>query len=101
MESCRIALDCAINAAAAATRLGLGPMSQIIPETWDAEADVVAVGSGGGGLASAIAAHDHGASALILERSEQIGGVTAMSRPCATRQSTGRSRSSISKIASD
>jgi 3-oxosteroid 1-dehydrogenase len=49
------------------------------PEQWDLEADVVSVGSGGGGLAAAIAAHDHGASALVLERSGQVGGVTALS----------------------
>ncbi|MFP5305955.1 MAG: FAD-binding protein [Gammaproteobacteria bacterium] len=46
---------------------------------WDIEADVVSVGSGGGGLSAAITAHDHGASALVLERSHQVGGVTAYS----------------------
>jgi 3-oxosteroid 1-dehydrogenase len=50
-----------------------------LPDAWDLEADVVSVGSGGGGLAAAIAAHDHGASALVLERSDQVGGVTALS----------------------
>ncbi len=49
------------------------------PDRWDMEADVVAIGSGGGGLCAAITAHDHGASAMVLERSEQIGGVTAYS----------------------
>jgi 3-oxosteroid 1-dehydrogenase len=49
------------------------------PPKWDFEADVVSVGSGGGGLAAAITAHDHGAQALVLERSDQIGGVTAYS----------------------
>ena len=49
------------------------------PQHWDLEADVVAVGSGSGGLASAITAHDHGASALVLERADQVGGVTAFS----------------------
>jgi 3-oxosteroid 1-dehydrogenase len=50
-----------------------------LPATWDLEADLVAVGSGGGGLAAAITAHDHGASAIVLERADQIGGVTAYS----------------------
>lgn len=50
-----------------------------LPEKWDIEADVVAVGSGGGGLGAAITAHDHGASALVLERSDMLGGVTAYS----------------------
>jgi 3-oxosteroid 1-dehydrogenase len=34
---------------------------------------------GAAGLGAAITAHDHGASALVLERSEQAGGVTAFS----------------------
>jgi 3-oxosteroid 1-dehydrogenase len=50
-----------------------------IPARWDLEADVVSLGSGGGGLSAAITAQDHGASALILERSTQVGGVTAYS----------------------
>src|SRR6516165_9771387 len=54
-------------------------MTRNLPAKWDLEADVVSVGSGGGGLAAAIAAHDHGASALVLERSDQVGGVTAYS----------------------
>jgi len=54
-------------------------MIRYLPRHWDLEADVVAVGSGGGGLCAAITAHDHGASALVLERSEQVGGVTAYS----------------------
>ncbi len=49
------------------------------PSHWDLEADVVAVGSGGAGLSAAITARDHGASALVLERSDQVGGVTAFS----------------------
>lgn len=43
------------------------------------EADVVALGSGIGGLSAAITAHDHGAEAVVLERSDEVGGVTAMS----------------------
>ena len=54
-------------------------MIRNLPAKWDLESDVIAVGSGGGGLAAAITAHDHGASALVLERSEQLGGVTAYS----------------------
>ena len=50
-----------------------------LPGHWDMEADVVALGSGIGGLAAAITAHDHGASAIVLERAEQVGGVTALS----------------------
>jgi 3-oxosteroid 1-dehydrogenase len=54
-------------------------MIQNLPTKWDLEADVVAIGSGIGGLSAAITAHDHGASALVLERSGQVGGVTALS----------------------
>lgn len=48
--------------------------------TWDLEADVVVLGSGGAALTAAIAAHDHGAKeVVILERSGMVGGTTAMS----------------------
>lgn len=46
---------------------------------WDQEADVVVVGSGGSGLTAAILAHDQGAKVLILERSDMVGGTTAVS----------------------
>src|SRR5580704_6026011 len=47
--------------------------------TWDSTVDVVIVGSGGGGMVAALAAADAGASALVLEKQELIGGSTAMS----------------------
>jgi 3-oxosteroid 1-dehydrogenase len=54
-------------------------MRRTPPARWDLEADLVSVGSGGGGLAAAITAHDHGASAMVLERTDQVGGVMAYS----------------------
>jgi 3-oxosteroid 1-dehydrogenase len=51
-----------------------------LPEHWDMEADLVAIGSGIGGLSAAITAHDHGLKAVVLERSGQVGGVTALSQ---------------------
>jgi len=54
-------------------------MIRNLPASWDIEADVIAIGSGGGGLCAAITAHDHGASSVVLERTDQIGGVTAYS----------------------
>ncbi len=54
-------------------------MIKNLPATWDLEADLVSVGSGAGGLAAAITAQDHGLSAIVLERSEEVGGVTAYS----------------------
>jgi len=50
-----------------------------LPARWDLETDLIAVGSGIGGLSAAITAHEHGAEALVLERSDQVGGVTALS----------------------
>ncbi len=46
---------------------------------WDREFDVVVAGSGGAGLTAAILAHDHGARVAVLERSDKIGGTTAVS----------------------
>ena len=47
--------------------------------TWDTTVDLVIVGSGGGGMVAALAADDAGASALVLEKQELIGGSTCMS----------------------
>ena len=55
-------------------------MLQNLPEKWDMEADLVAIGSGIGGLSAAIAGHDHGLSTIVLERSPEVGGVTALSQ---------------------
>jgi 3-oxosteroid 1-dehydrogenase len=61
-------------------RMATPEMIRNLPETWDAEVDLVAIGSGIGGLSAAITAHDLGARAMVLERSEQVGGVTALSQ---------------------
>lgn len=45
---------------------------------WDEEADFVVCG-GGTGLAGAVAALSNGASVIVLEKSQQIGGSTTMS----------------------
>lgn len=50
-----------------------------LPERWDLEADLVAIGSGIGGLSAAITAHDLGLTALVLEKTDKVGGVTALS----------------------
>ena len=47
--------------------------------TWDSTVDLVIVGSGGGGMVAALAAADAGASAVVLEKLELVGGSTAMS----------------------
>ncbi len=46
---------------------------------WDTETGVLIIGGGGCGLAAAIAAHDAGAEAVIVEKLERIGGNTALS----------------------
>jgi 3-oxosteroid 1-dehydrogenase len=46
---------------------------------WDSTVDFVVVGSGGGGMVAALTADDAGASVLVLEKQELIGGSTAMS----------------------
>lgn len=46
---------------------------------WDHAVDVVVVGSGAGALTTAIAAHDAGASVLVLEKCDRYGGSSAMS----------------------
>jgi 3-oxosteroid 1-dehydrogenase len=47
--------------------------------SWDLEVDFVAIGSGIGGLAGAIAAHESDLSAIVLEKADLLGGVTAYS----------------------
>ena len=54
-------------------------MIRNMPKQWDSEVDWLSIGSGIGGLSAAIAAHDAGLSAMVIERSDQVGGVTALS----------------------
>lgn len=49
-----------------------------MPESWDAEADVVIVGFGGAGACAAIEAADRGADVLVVDRFDG-GGATAIS----------------------
>lgn len=45
---------------------------------WDEDYDVVCVGSGAGGLAAAVVAAERGASVLVIEKADKLGGVTAL-----------------------
>ncbi|MFV8817593.1 FAD-dependent oxidoreductase [Haliea sp. E17] len=54
-------------------------MQANLPESWDIEVDVVSLGSGIGGLSAAITASELGGTAVVLERSPMVGGVTALS----------------------
>lgn len=46
---------------------------------WDDTTDVIIVGSGAGGMAAAIRAHDLGMKVLVLEKNATVGGTSAMS----------------------
>ena len=46
---------------------------------WDESADFVIVGSGGGSMIAALAVVDAGRKPVILEKTDKIGGSTAMS----------------------
>jgi succinate dehydrogenase/fumarate reductase flavoprotein subunit len=46
---------------------------------WQSEFDVVVVGSGAGGLVSAITAANHGLNTLIIEKGKVWGGSSALS----------------------
>jgi len=48
-------------------------------EIGDSEFDVVVIGSGAGGLTSAILAHDRGSKTVVLEKSRMLGGTTSIS----------------------
>ena len=54
-----------------------GNTSTTIPTTWNEEADIVVIGSGGG-MAGAIVAAEAGLDVLVLEKMLMLGGSTAL-----------------------
>src|SRR5258708_7383807 len=65
--------------AAAVAATSTQPAKAADAVTWDREVDVVVIGAGAGGLVSAIAAREKGASVLIVEKNFDIGGRAMMS----------------------
>ena len=49
-----------------------------VPKKWDQKTDVVIIGTGYAGLTAAIEAHDAGAKVIIIEKSQVIGGNSAI-----------------------
>src|SRR5246127_1785766 len=54
-------------------------MGTDMKEGWDLEVDVVILGAGAGGLTAAIVAKNEGLEPLVLEKTDQVGGTTALS----------------------
>ncbi len=50
-----------------------------IPDSWDREFDLVAVGSGAAGMTGAVVAAVEGASVVVLEKTDLVGGTTSVS----------------------
>lgn len=48
-------------------------------QNWLHDADVIVAGSGAAGMTAAILAHDKGAKVVIVERTDKVGGTTAVS----------------------
>ena len=49
------------------------------PSSWDLEVDVVCAGAGLGALTAASAAHDAGASTVVIDKAPKLGGICAYS----------------------
>ena len=72
-------------------------------QTWDHEVDLLVIGSGGGGMVAALAAHDVGLSTVVVAKGKRYGGSTGISgggiwipnNPTLRRQGHDDSRDSI------
>ena len=57
----------------------IGSMSSMEGIKWDLEVDALVVGSGAGGMAAALTAREEGLDVLLVEKTDRIGGSTAIS----------------------
>ena len=78
VQGAAVAAAAAAAGATAASLTGCKP-EEVDKIVWDKEVDVVVVGYGGAGAATAITAHDEGAEVLVLEKMDRGGGNTCVS----------------------
>ena len=62
------------------------------PASWDAEADIIIVGAGGGGINGALVARDAGASVIVVEKQDIAGGATAHANGYLNISGTGKAQ---------
>lgn len=53
-----------------------GKITTVGEVVWNEEFDIVVVGTGAGGFSSALNAHRHGSSVVMLEKASEVGGTT-------------------------
>jgi 3-oxo-5alpha-steroid 4-dehydrogenase len=75
----RRALLGGLTAAAATLATGAAALPRSDVASWDAQTDVLVVGSGAAGVSAALEARRAGASVLLIESLSQFGGSSAMS----------------------
>lgn len=74
------------------------PHCQNVPTKWDFTADVVVVGAGACGMASAIRAADAGADILVVDTNYDIGGHAIFTAvPCIRRRNSAAEENTVSK----
>jgi glycine/D-amino acid oxidase-like deaminating enzyme len=70
-----------------------------LPATWDRQADVVVIGLGAAGAATAITVYDAGAKVILLDKAPQghEGGNTR-ANVCVPLSSEGHSRARVNEV---